>query len=174
MGLSRETSNFLSLGVGRGWKQQSPGSRLSQVWKAVGYPTVHCADFFLSFSPLAGVSKSRAALSNTSWDCTLAARQREQLWQWWLGQPGGLEVSRLCHACPSPVAPSSCGTCSAARGALWGEGLSSLRHSSLQALSVRVRQLSYLCPFLSLQISLGFWSIDISFLRYLHYGFTGG
>ena len=63
---------------------------------------------------------------------------------------------------------------SAARGALWGEGLSSLRHSSLQALSVRVRQLSYLCPFLSPQISLGFWSIDISFLRYLHYGFTGG
>lgn len=81
--------------------------------------------WLLSFSPSAG-----------DWDCTSAARQREQPWQWRLGQAGGLEVSRLSHACPGPAAPSSCGACSAAWAALWGEGLSSLRRSSLQGKAV--------------------------------------
>ena len=125
LGLSRETSNFLSLGVGRGWKQQSPGSRLSQVWKAVEYPTAHCADFFLSFSASAGVSKSRAVLSNTSWDCTLAARQREQLWQRWPGQPGAWRWAACVMPVPALRLPPSVGP------ALQPGGLSGVKGSAL-------------------------------------------
>ena len=70
--------------------------------------------------------------------------------------------------------PPSVGPIPQPWGALWGEGLSSLRYSSVQVLSVHVRQLLHLRPFLSPQITLGFWSTDISFFRSLHYGFTGG